>query len=109
MEIASQLTQNEIPMYCDEGVYCIVREILLIRPEEFPTLVPCLGTFHFVKTVLKCIGKLLGGSGADNIWLQAGVFGPTVIENSVLNGGHYSRCLEAMQLLAEAFERLIYK
>ena len=109
MEIASQLTQNEIPMYCDEGVYCIVREIQLMRPEEFRTLVPCLGTFHLIKTVLKCIGKFLAGSGADITWLQAGVFGPTVIENSILNGGHYSRCLEGMQLLAEAFERLLFK
>ncbi|KAG1692280.1 Glutamate receptor 2 [Nymphon striatum] len=39
----------------------------------------------------------------------AGVFGPTVIENSILNGRHYSRCLEGMQLLAEAFQRLLYK
>lgn len=109
MDICSQLTQNEIPMYCDEGVYCIVRDIQLLRPEEFRTLVPCMGTFHLLKTVLKCIGKLLDGSGADMTWLQAGVFGPTVIENSVLHGGHYSRCLEGMQLIAEAFERLQYK
>ncbi|KAG1692278.1 Glutamate receptor ionotropic, kainate 1 [Nymphon striatum] len=42
-------------------------------------------------------------------FFQAGVFGPTVIENSILNGRHYSRCLEGMQLLAEAFQRLLYK
>ena len=109
MEIGSQLVQNEIPMYCDEGVYCIVREIQLLRPDEFRTLVPCLGTFHLIKTVLKCIGKSLSGSGAEVIWLEAGVFGPSVIESSVLNGGHYGRCLEGMQLLAEAFERLLYR
>jgi len=62
-----------------------------------------------VKTVLKCIGKALGGSGADITWLQAGVFGPTVIQNSVLNGGHYNRCLQGMQLLAESFQRMLYK
>ena len=61
------------------------------------------------KVVLKCIGKALDGSGADIVWLQAGVFGPTIIQNSVLNGGHYSRCLEGMQLLAETFQRLLYK
>ena len=42
-------------------------------------------------------------------WLQAGVFGPTVIQNSVLNGGHYNRCLQGMQLLAESFQRILYK
>ena len=107
--IGSQLVQNEIPMYCDEGVYCIVRETQLMQQEEFRTLVPCLGTFHLVKTVLKCIGKVLGRSGADITWLQAGAFGPPVIQNSVLNGGHYNRCLQSMQLLTESFQRILYK
>ena len=61
------------------------------------------------KTVLKCIGKYLEGSGAELTWLEAGIFGPTVIEKSVLNGGHYSRCLEGMQLLSESLWRLLYQ
>ena len=109
MDIRCQLQQNEIPMYCDEGVYCIVRGIQLMRPKEFQTLVPCLGTFHMVKAALRCIGKYLEGSGAGLTWLEAGVFGPSVIETSVLKGGHYSRCLEGMRLLAEAFSCLMYK
>ena len=40
--------------------------------------------------------------------MVGGVFGPTVIENSVLKGGHYNRCLDGMQLLAEAFEHLLF-
>lgn len=65
---------------------------------------------HFTwSKLLKCIGKSLSGSWAEVIWLEAGVFGPSVIESSVLNGGHYSRCLEGMQLLAEAFERILYR
>ena len=78
-----------------------------MRPEEFRSLVPCLGTYHLTKTVLKCIGKYLEGSGAELTWLEAGIFGPTVIEKSVLNGGHYSRCLEGMQLLSESLWRLL--
>jgi hypothetical protein len=107
--LGSQLVQREIPMYCDEGVYSIVKEIQLMRPQEFANIVPVMGTFHLVKIVLKCIGKALGGSGADVIWLQAGVFGPTIIQNSILNGGHYSRALEGMQFLAEAIKQLLYK
>lgn len=109
MALNSQLSQPQIPLYCDEGVYCIVKEIHLLRPHEFRNLVPVIGTFHLLKTVLKCIGKYLGGSGADITWLQAGVFGPTVIQNSVLNGGHYNRSLEGMKYLAEAMQRLLYK
>jgi len=103
MALASQLVQREISMYCDEGVYCLVKEIQMMRPQEFCNLVPVMGTFHLVKFVLKCIGKAPGGSRADVTWLQTGVFGPTIIQNSILNGGHYSHALEGMQFIAEAF------
>ena len=49
------------------------------------------------------------GSGAENVWLEAGVYGPTVIQNSILNGGHYNRSLDAQKLLAESMHRLLYK
>ena len=58
---------KEIPMYCDEKVYCIVKEIQFIRKEEFSSIIPCLGTFHTIKTLMKSIGKSLGGSGAESV------------------------------------------
>ena len=109
LAIKNQLDQDEFPLYADEKVYCMVKEIQLRRPNEFSSLIPMLGTFHMIKTVLKCIGKSLQGSGAEIVWLEAGIFGPTVIQNSVITGTHYSRSLEGMQLLAEAFQRLLYK
>ena len=76
---------------------------------KFKCLVICLGTFHTAKTLLKCCGKCLDGSGAEHVRLETGMFGPTVIQNSILNGGHYSRSLGGQQLLAEAMQRLLYK
>ena len=107
--ICSQLFQNKLPVYADEKVYCMAKEIQLLRPLEFESLVLCLGTFHTIKTLLKCIGKSLQGTGAENVWLEAGVYGPTVIQNSILNGGHYSRSLDGQKLLAESMQRLLYK
>ena len=107
--ICSQLVQDKLPFYADEKVYCIAKEIQLMRPEEFKCLVICLRTFHTAKTLLKCCGKCLNGSGAEHIWLETGMFGPTVIEDSILNGGHYSRSLEGQQLLAEAMQHLLHK
>ena len=80
--LSSLLLQKEKPMYCDEVVYSIVhvvRDIQKMRTDEFCNIVPMMGTFHLVKTVHQCIGKYRGGSGADMIWLQAGVFGPSII------------------------------
>ena len=37
------------------------------------------------------------------------MYGPTVIQNSILNGGHYNRSLDAQKLLAESMQCLLYK
>ena len=68
--VHGQLKQNEMAIFCDEGVYHIAREITLQRSDEFKGLVLCLGSFHLIKTVLACIGKYLGGSGCSTIWTQ---------------------------------------
>ena len=57
---------------------------------------------------MQCITGLCM-SGAESVWLEAGVYGPSVIQNSILNGGHYNRSLDAQKLLAESMQRLLYK
>lgn len=108
-EIVTQLAQNHIPIFGDEKVYCMMKEIQFLRPTEFQHIVCMIGPWHAVKVLLRCCGKYIQGSGASTLWLEAEVFGPTIIENSVLNGGHYVRSLLGMQLLAECFERLILR
>ena len=109
VEVCSQLNQDKFPIYCDEKVYAIAKEIQLQCPQEFSCLFLCLGTFHCVKNLLKCNGKSLEGSGAELVWLNAGVHGPSVIEKSILHATHYSCALEAQSQLAEATRRLQYK
>ena len=103
--ILEQLTQNEMAIFCDEGVYHIAREIILQRPNEFLGLVLCLGSFHMLKTVLGYIGKYLSGSGCRTIWTKTKVFGLGVVE-SVLNGHDYERSIDGITLLSECVSRL---
>ena len=72
----------------------------------------CLGS------IIKNVDKLLLCFMTDSVihfghqilvWLEAGVYGPSVIQNSILNGGHYNRSLDAQKLLAESMQRLLYK
>ena len=109
VSICSQLTQDKIPVYMDEKVYAIAKEIQLQHPHEFGCLFLCLGTFHLTKTLLKCNGKAIDGSGAEYAWLNTGIHGPSVIESSILEAKHYSCALEAQSDLAEAMRRLQYK
>ena len=103
--VVSQLKQNEIPVFCYEGVYHIAKEIQLIRQDEFSNVVLMLGSFHMIRVVLGCIGKYLAGSGAESIWIESKAFGMNVVE-SVLNGKNYSRSLKGISQMAECMQRL---
>ena len=87
----------------------LLLEIQLLRPDEFVSIIAMLGAWHAEKTMLKCLGIYLKGSEAESLWLEANVYGPNVIENSLINAGDYNRDLHGMSLLAECVDRLILK
>ena len=55
--IRQQLSQTHIPIFCDEGVFHTVADILMSEPETFSDLYAMLGGFHYVKILLRCIGR----------------------------------------------------
>jgi len=105
VDLLHQLDQAQLAVTTDEGVYHIAREIQLHKPNEFKGIILCMGSFHMTKVLLGCIGKYLRGSGAENIWVESGIFGVNVVE-SVLSGKNYVRSVKGMQLLGEAMARL---
>ena len=58
---------------------------------------------------MKCIGKSLMGSGAESVLLEAGGYGPSIVDGSIMTAGHYNRALEGLSVLAESMSRLMYK
>ena len=62
-----------MPIFCDEGVYHIVVDIMLNEPDAFHDLFPMLGNFHLTKVLLRCVGRVLTGSGIDDALIEAGV------------------------------------
>ena len=94
-------------MYCDEGVYNVVRNIQMMRLRILRCS-PNDGNISFSEDNFRVHRTISRGSGADMIWLQAGVFGPSIIKNSVLNGGHYKQSLDGLQYLAESIRSLLY-
>ena len=104
-KILSQLNQTALPIFCDEGVFPIVFDIVLSNPKEFDKLIPMLGSFHAAKVVEHCIGKCLRGSRVEDALVETGVFGLKAVE-SLMNGSHYIRSLRGMIILADALNTL---
>ena len=92
MKLLNPLKQKSLPIFCDEGVFRLVLNIYLKRPEESKKLVPMLGGFHTAK-----------GTGLEDAVLEAGVFGVKVME-SILAETNYVRSLRGIQILSGAIQ-----
>ncbi|KAJ8665555.1 hypothetical protein QAD02_007217 [Eretmocerus hayati] len=102
--ILSQLKQNYLPLFCDEGVYHIVRYITLVI-DEFNDIPTFLGIFHMLKVVQKCIGEYLEESVFEHLFVETSTFGERVAEQ-VLEGTNYVRSTKGFLLLGEVLQRL---
>ena len=106
--VRKQLGQDVIPVFCGEGVYQFVMDIMLNEPSTFADIFAMLGTFHMTKVLLRCCGKYLTGSGVDDAMIEGGIFGKKVLV-SVLSGGHYVRSLQGMFVISEAIYLFAWK
>ena len=75
-------------------------------PEKYKNVIIHLGDFHFLKEGITMLGKLISGSGFQDIIFQTGIC-PTGSLNGVLAGSQYNRCWSVHGILAESFERLL--
>ena len=96
------------PLWCDEGVYRIAKELQLLNPILFSNIFLGLGGFHMEKILISCCGSYLKGCGIENVFVENDVFGPGVVQ-SVMSGGHYVRGKKGMMMLAETLQQLQFK
>ena len=76
------LAQNELaygPLWCDEGVYRIAKELQLLNPDRFGNIFLGLAGFHLEKIVIACTGKFLEEKGVESIFVENEIFGPGVV------------------------------
>ena len=85
--VANRLQQHLLFVFCDEGVYCIVTEIILKQPEHFRNVVPMMGGFHMAKAAMHCVGKSLRGSGMEDAFIETETFELKVAQ-LVMEGSH---------------------
>ena len=99
---------NYGPLWCDEGVYRIAKELQLLNPSLFESIFLGLGSFHMEKILISCCGSYLQGCGIGSVFVANEIFGPGVVQ-SVLSGGHYVRGKKGMMMLAETLQQLQYQ
>ena len=109
-DVLEQRGENKGALWCDEGVYCIAKDIQLSRPEQFGNIFLGLGPFHWSKILMAAAGKWLKESGIYAALSASGVFkGSGIVEESVMKGGDYEKAKDGMNIIAEARTELQFE
>ena len=58
-DVLHQRGESSGVLWCDEGVYCLAKDIQLLKPELFGSIFLGLGPFHWSKIMMGAIGKWL--------------------------------------------------
>ena len=73
----------------------------------FSDVIIHLGIFHIISAYLKAVGKVLSGSGFEDILIDSKVCATGSIDG-VLRGKHYNRSIRVHKNVLEALERLLF-
>ena len=101
-DVFFQKLQTYGPLWCDEGVFCLEKELQLLNPTLFDNLFLGLGGFHMEKVMIACCGKYLEDAGVDSNFLENEVNRPANVK-SVINGGNYVRWILEWQLCQKSY------
>ena len=101
-------SQSVIPVFCDEGVFHTLADILMAEPDTFPDIHGMMGMFHWAKVLLKCAGRYLTGSGIEDGLIETEVFGKLTL-NSVLEGTHYVRSFQGICIVSDVITSLMWE
>ena len=101
-DVLHQRGESSGALWCDEGVYCLAKDIQLLKPELFGSKFLGLGPFHWSKIIMGAIGKWLNPSGIGEALKKSGVFADDVALSSVLKGGDYMKAKDGINMIAES-------
>ena len=93
------------PLWSDEEVYHIAKEIQLLYSQKFSNIFLEICGFHLEKVVIVCLGTYLKQSDIQILLAEEKIYEPAVV-NSVMSGGNYIRGNRAMSLIAEVMDQL---
>lgn len=105
-DVLLQKSQAYGPLWCDEGVYRLAKELQLLEPARFDNIFLGLGGFHLEKVIIACCGKYLEDTGIERVLVANEVYGPENV-NSVMNGGNYARGIRGMAMISESLHTLL--
>ena len=105
-DVIFQKSQSYGPLWCDEGVYQLAKELQILDPACFDNTFLGLGGFYTEKVMIACCGKYLEDTRIDSILVENEAYGLENVKHD-MNGGHYIRGIRGMAIVPEILYSLL--
>jgi hypothetical protein len=106
MEVSKSLNQKYTFVTMDLAAAKIAYDIIWDNTDKFSTIVLNLGPFHTMCSYMGALGKMMVGSGFEEVLLQSTLCASGSIDQ-VVSGKHYNRAIRVHQRMMEAIERML--
>ena len=108
MEATREINQAYTFITCDLAVARMAYLLIWQNPQKYKSVIVRMGAFHTKCCYMSCLGKLIRGSGFEEIIIESGICASGSIEK-VMSGKHYNRATRVHITMLEALERLLFK
>ena len=105
-EVSLKLKQEYTLVTMDLAAAKIAFDIVWGSGDQFSKVIVNLGPFHIMCSYMGALGKMLTGSGFEEIVLEAGICASGSI-NQVMSGKHYNRAIRVHLLMLDSLQRLL--
>ena len=85
----------------DQALYAKATEVIWKQRDKFLEVIPQMGIFHTLCTLLSIIGKRFQDAGLRDLIIESGVIAQGSVEK-VLLGKHYNRAVRLYKLMYQA-------
>ena len=106
MEVTRKLNQEYTLVTMDLAAAKLAYDLIWGDQEQFAKVIVNLGPFHTTCSYLGAIGKMMSGSGFEDIVVEAGLCASGSIEQ-VMSGKHYNRSMRVHQRMLDALDRMM--
>ena len=108
MKYSAASNMKYVHITTDAGAACKFYQVVWNNPEEFKKVIIHLGDFHAMVEFFGIIGKIVSGSGFEDVVYQADLCTSGGMKG-VLSGKHYNRAWSIHECFSEAVHRLFYE
>ena len=104
--VSKKLDQKYTFVTFDLAAAKLAYSVIWSNPSRFSDVYIHLGAFHIICCFLGAVGRMMIGSGFEEIVIESGICSSGSIDQ-VLSGKHYNRALRVHQLMAIALDKLL--